>query len=39
VSIPFTILDAILMDKSTLEGSQLLVDLEHGVQRLDKLGR
>jgi hypothetical protein len=39
VLIPFTILDAILMDKTMLKRNQLLINLAHGLQRLDELGR
>ena len=37
--IPFTILDAILMDKTTLKRNQLLINIAHDLQRLDELGR
>jgi hypothetical protein len=39
VLIPFTILDAILMDETTLKRNQLLINLAHDLQRLDELGR
>jgi hypothetical protein len=39
VPIPFTILDAILMDKTTLKRNQLLINLAYDLQRLDELGR
>ena len=39
VPIPFTILDTVLMDETTLERNQLLIDLAHDLQRLDELVR